>query len=100
MAPAVPAGSLVLVDTRCSTYTENDIALFRLPGTAIDTPKVLHRIVRVDEQGLYRTKGDANGSEDPVPVSPDRLRGRLVLRLPGRYMLLIILKRPFRPRTP
>lgn len=42
-----------------------------------------HRCVRVNEDGTFLTRGDANGSVDPTPCPPENLIGKYITRIPG-----------------
>lgn len=47
---------------------------------------VVHRIVNIDENGNYVTKGDANNSTDK-PVAEEAVKGKVILTLPNAGML-------------
>ena len=63
MEPTISTGSLILVDTDVVLYTE-DIVTFQKQDSIIT-----HRIVRQIDDQRFITKGDANDSDDPTPVS-------------------------------
>jgi signal peptidase I len=67
MSPEYPAGSLVLATPKpADLLAVGDVVIFLAPMPG--TPKVMHRIVDVDErsgQPIFRTKGDANVTADP-----------------------------------
>lgn len=44
---------------------------------------VTHRVIDIDTQSrTFKTKGDANNSEDPMPVFWDNLVGKVVFAIP------------------
>ena len=77
MAPAVPVGSMVLVQrVRAEELRPGDVVAVDQP----DGARVMHRIVAIDRSGPTPTltlKGDANDDPDPMPVpvvDAERLR--------------------------
>ena len=52
---------------------------------------VTHRIISQNEKG-YRTKGDANKTEDPVPAEASQIIGRVVFHLPYLGYVIHFLK--------
>lgn len=82
MEPEMPVGSLVLVrKTEPADLKTGDIIVFAsLRG---DGENVTHRVTVNDpEQKQLTTKGDANETQDPVPVPYDRVVGRVVWHVP------------------
>lgn len=81
MTPAYSVGGVVYVkETDASDIRIGDVITFRM-GT--DTDYVMtHRVVEMDGS-FFVTKGDANNTVDPEPVSYDRLIGKVVLFVPG-----------------
>jgi signal peptidase I len=84
MAPAIQPGDVVLLD-------HGDTGAFE-PGTVVtfhdpvrEHTLLTHRIVAVEPDGHYRTRGDANAVADSVPIAPDVVvgRGRLLVPLLG-----------------
>ena len=101
MEPAYSVGGVVYVKScDASKISEGDVITFRL-GT--DTEAVMtHRVLQMDGS-FFITKGDANNTEDPEPVSYDRLIGRVVFFIPklaglanfvdsatGRYFFILL----------
>ena len=89
MGPSISVGDIVLL-----TEPPDDELL--APGTVITfrdpvVPDALvtHRIDNVREDGLYRTRGDANGQPDPDPVHPADVVGvgRMLVPLVGLPVL-------------
>jgi signal peptidase I len=83
MEPSIARGDVLLV-----TEPPEDLLG---PGTVVvfEDPArdglVTHRVVRVDENGNYVTKGDANEGADSTPVPPDQVVGvgRVLVPLAG-----------------
>lgn len=101
MEPAYSVGGVVYVKScDASKISKGDVITFRL-GT--DTEAVMtHRVLQMDGS-FFVTKGDANNTEDPEPVSYDRLIGKVVFFVPklaglanfvdsatGRYFFILL----------
>lgn len=76
MEPVIQTGSIVLTDTRQRTLSVGDIVTFR-----VGENKVSHRIVEKVQQS-YRTKGDANETEDAVLLEQSQIVGKVILAVP------------------
>ncbi len=81
MEPQISAGDVVAF----SDYDDeplgiNTIILFEDPARPGAT--VTHRIVDVNQDGTYRTKGDANATADSTPVPPEAILGVATLLSP------------------
>ena len=77
MGQVAPVGTLVIT-TPEPAYVAGDIITFAT-GTLSHT----HRIVRVQADGSFITKGDLNGTEDPLPAAPADVIGKVTVILPG-----------------
>jgi signal peptidase I len=73
MMPKLRAGDVVVaVDHGNEPIAIGTIVVFDDPrGGGL----VTHRVVGVNPDDTYTTKGDANGSVDPAPVRPESIRG-------------------------
>jgi len=84
MSPSIEAGAVVFVsDTDPGSIRENDVITYRADGG--EGTRITHRVVavtQVDGERAFRTKGDANDSPDPNPVSPDQLVGKVAFHVP------------------
>ena len=80
MEPEYPVGSLIYVkEVDPSEIEVDDVITYVLPS---ETPST-HRVVRIDEENqLFYTKGDANETEDGVPVHFKNLIGTPVFKIP------------------
>jgi signal peptidase len=80
MAPALRPGDVVLVAPAPPSIPPGRVALVPDPARAGQT--YLHRVVRVDEQGVMTTQGDANPTPDSTPVPAGGTLGELRLVIP------------------
>ncbi len=80
MCPAVCVGSLVAVRPLEGPVHPGELVAFRPPGQhAVFT----HRVVAVEADGSFTTKGDAESSPDPWVVAPSAVVGRVAFTLFG-----------------
>ncbi len=85
MEPAYGVNSLVYVEAcEWDELRAGDVVTYRIDGAS--APVMTHRIIRIGE-GWVITKGDANEAEDPLPVSGERILGRVRAAIPGIYPL-------------
>lgn len=57
---------------------------------------VIHRVIDIEEtegSRFFVTKGDANDNPDIDPVSPEQVRGRVMLNVPRLGWVTLILRR-------
>lgn len=87
MEPSIRANDLVVVHRQAS-YSAGDVVMFRSGAST-----VTHRITQVTPEG-YRTKGDANNTEDAGVTPPEDVLGRVVLTLHGVGAAVQFLKTP------
>lgn len=82
MEPAIPTGSVVLIQPSAS-YKVGDVITFgKDTATSIPTS---HRIVSTRSEGgttYYTTKGDANNAADPGETPANKVIGRIIFSLP------------------
>ena len=86
MAPAIPPGSLIAVVPLRGEPQPGDVVAYRGDGGRV----IVHRVLRREGSGIV-TRGDANDRDDPVPVSPAELIGRVcrVSPLLGRLLIWV-----------
>ena len=89
MSPAIEAGDIILtkaVDFK--DLKEGDIITFRVGYKTLIT----HRIVRVNNNGSFVTKGDANNTEDiDLKIDKTNIIGKYFFKIPrGGYILRFI----------
>jgi signal peptidase len=86
MHPAFDAGSLVVVkDVDPGSLTVGAVIAFKDPGPGSSGMIITHRIVAIKkEQGSisYVTKGDANNTDDPLPVPVSSVIGEADYQVP------------------
>jgi signal peptidase I len=81
MTPQIPIGAMVVThEVDATAIRAGDVITFRV-GTG---NVVTHRVTQVtgDSQLAFETKGDANDTEDAVPVPADAVLGRVELDVP------------------
>lgn len=81
MEPSIMTGDVVVskpVDP--ADVAPGQVLLFRDPANPGHL--LMHRLVRLDGEGRFITRGDANLGNDSTPVPPANLVGLPVLRLP------------------
>lgn len=92
MAPALPIGSIIAVQpVETSTVKAGDIITFTTGGTP---PLTTHRVVDVNADGTFTTKGDANEDADIAPIDDGRVLGRVTFFIPYAGYAADALKRP------
>jgi signal peptidase I len=80
MCPTACVGSLVAVQAQEGAVHPGELVSFRPPGqNAIFT----HRVVKVQDNGSFTTKGDAEASPDPWVVAPSDVVGRVSFTVAG-----------------
>ena len=95
MSPTIKGGDMVIDrKTAPEDVKVGDIISFFDPTNARNEIVITHRVVRIEEEnGSYRyfTKGDANNTEDGVPVPDSRLVGvyRVTIPLLGKIVLFM-----------
>lgn len=91
MDPSLEVGDMVVVrEVPASSVRPGDVIQFGSGGEA-----VVHRVVEVRQEGgnwFFITKGDANPSPDPTPVSSVQLMGKVVMQIPKLGWLAIGMK--------
>lgn len=83
MSPAVKTGSLVIVKPMDpEEIRPKDIITFR---SEIESENITtHRVVEIDKnvELFFKTRGDANEVEDPMPVNANQVIGKVVYSIP------------------
>ena len=84
MEPTIPTGSIVVSKhAEAGEVGFGDVVTYQLKSGEPLT--VTHRVVGVDVvegKTRYRTQGDANNAEDPLPVRPEQIRGVVTYHIP------------------
>lgn len=75
----IETGDMIFARTvDISTLKVGDIITFMENGKTTIT----HRIIGINEDGTFKTKGDANNTEDRLPVEPKNVIGKFMFRIP------------------
>ena len=78
MSPSINIGNVVIVKTcKKEELKKEDIITFNKNGE-----KITHRIINIDENNKYVTKGDNNNTEDVEKVDFENVEGKVVLTIP------------------
>ncbi|MBR6880947.1 MAG: signal peptidase I [Clostridiales bacterium] len=77
MEPTIHTGDFIIVsDPGDQALKEGDIIAFYSDDPDVRGSVVTHRIIGINDDGSYRTKGDANTLSDDYPVNPSKVVGR------------------------
>lgn len=85
MEPEIPTGSLVVVKP-AEAYIKGDIITFG-KDTKTDIPTT-HRIIAINPDGSFVSKGDANEEADVNPVQRGEVIGKVIFSVPGAGYVL------------
>lgn len=97
MEPAVKMGSIVLIK-KDQLYIKGDVVTFA-PNGDVKNP-VTHRISSSDDKGvyysemIYKTKGDANKTEDFQLLEKNNILGKVILTIPYLGYAVNFAKKP------
>ena len=91
MEPTIKVGSLLYVrEENVEEIKEEDIIAFY--SSVEEGSIITHRVVKNNiVSGAFRTKGDANDTEDPTPVPYENFIGKVVLTIPYIGQLLTVM---------
>lgn len=80
MTPALNVGDAVIIYKNCDVdkLEEKDIIAYKRD----DGVTVIHRIIKVNSDGTFITKGDYNNVADTLYVKKDQVEGKVKLRIP------------------
>lgn len=73
------------------TLKVGDVITYMEQGTTA----VTHRIIGINDDGSFKTKGDANNAEDREPVLPERIVGKYIFRIPKLGDIAMFAQTPF-----
>lgn len=62
-------------------YEPGDVIVFRAPE--VGGPRVIHRVVSVDDDGVIGTQGDNKDSPDPWEITSEQVDGRMIVVVPA-----------------
>ncbi len=87
MSDAIEPGDLI-VTWQQDGYQVGDIVMYQ--G---NTSTVTHRIIAIEADG-YLTKGDANNTDDGMPIPQEKIVGKVIITLPGVGNVLLFFRTP------
>lgn len=73
------------------TLKVGDVITYMEQGTTA----VTHRIIGINDDGSFKTKGDANNAEDREPVLPEKIVGKYIFRIPKLGDIAMFAQTPF-----
>lgn len=81
MSPTIKVDSMIIVkESEPQDIKQGDIITYFGSG---NTTKVTHRVMEVQDQGkTFITRGDANITDDPLPLEGERVIGKVVFFIP------------------
>ncbi len=79
MEPKIKTGSVAYINTHVDvqTISEGDII-----GFMQGDKEVTHRVVSINENNTFVTKGDSNANADFAPVTFEQYRGKTIFSIP------------------
>lgn len=89
MAPAIPAGDLVIDRPLSGNLRAGDVITFQVSPTEL----VTHRVTSTGPEGI-RTKGDANTDPDVWTVPKRRIVGVVDAHVPNAGYLVVFMQQP------
>ena len=88
----IEVGDMIITTTvKAEDLKVGDVITYMENGTTT----VTHRIIGINEDGSFRTKGDANNAEDRESVKPENLIGKFVFRIPKLGDIAMFAQTPF-----
>jgi len=80
MEPTIKVGDLIFVKGQ-NNYKVDDVITYN-SGFGASKTVITHRIVDINEDGTFKTKGDFNTAADIDSVSKQNIIGKYILRIP------------------
>lgn len=87
MEPEIKTGSVAYVNTHVDVH---EIKVGDVIGFEFGKSQATHRVVEINEDNTFTTKGDANENNDLAPVRFDQYKGKTIFSVP--YLGRIISK--------
>ena len=94
----IPTGFLVgdmPIVQGADSYIIGDVIVYSIPGS--DVP-IIHRIIKINADGTYQTKGDNNPQQNPpyeFSVSKEQIHGKVVAIIPKLGYVKVFTTRVF-----
>ncbi len=97
MDPTIAGGDMIVVrKVPAEELRVGDVISFFDPRDGAGKAVTTHRITKISQRKdgtyVFRTKGDANNSEDPLPVTGDKIVGRYRLTIPLLGQLALFMR--------
>ena len=88
MSGSIEEGDVIIIkDT--GEYKIGDIVTFLPEGYDRQTIPTTHRIIGINDDGTFKTKGDANNTKDPVDVKKELIVGEVKIDENGQPLSVI-----------
>ncbi|MDR1805997.1 MAG: signal peptidase I [Clostridium sp.] len=99
MSPAIEVDDLIFTKTvDTSTLKVGDVIGYTVKNSSGGVTVITHKIIAIEESGtgetLYRTKGDANNTQDESPVYPNQVLGLYFYRIAGAGVIADFMSKP------
>ena len=88
MQGTIDEGDMIIIK-KTDDYKIGDIVTYLPEGYNRKTIPTTHRIIRINDDGTYVCKGDANTSEDPVDVKKEFIIGEVKIDENGQPLSVI-----------
>ena len=88
MEPGIMTGALAFVNTKDLNVQEGDVIAFTIDredadlSYDTDATTVTHRVIKINTDGSYTTKGDNNETEDAKHIQPSQVIGKYSFNIP------------------
>lgn len=81
-------------DNNTEKYNVGDVIVYSVPG--INAP-IIHRIIKINDDGTYQTKGDNNSGQlnYEYSVKPEQIKGKVIFIIPKIGYFKVITNRLF-----
>jgi len=80
-----------------SEYKVGDVIVYNTPcpGTYCQSAPIIHRIIKINEDGTYQTKGDNNSGQLPYELSikKEQIHGKVIFIIPKVGYLKVVLNK-------
>ncbi len=90
MEPIFHVGDMIIVQG-CNKYNVGDIIVYQ--DHFIKNKLIVHRIIKIEQNIVYITKGDANYGPDSFPVKKNQIKGKVILVIPYLGTIKLLFER-------
>ena len=87
MENTVKTGSVAYINTHVNA---EDIQIGEIIAFSVGNSQVTHRVIGINENNTFITKGDANDNEDLAPVKFEDFKGKTIFSIPylGKFITM------------